>query len=118
MRLSNNIPIEYKWKVEKKKTQPFLFPCLSSKLPIKIRSKNINMQSKRKKILMIDDEPDILKFLQVILKKKKYLVLTSQKTKYLEQLHNKKLPDLILLDILLSNKNNQKIIKYLKQQKK
>ena len=74
------------------------------------------MQSKRKKILVVDDEPDILEFLQVILEEEGYLVLTSQKAEYLEQLHNGGLPDLILLDVLLSGKDGREIVKYLKSQ--
>lgn len=74
------------------------------------------MQSKRKKILVVDDEPDILEFLQVILEEEGYVVLTSQKGEYLEQLHNGGLPDLILLDVLLSGKDGREIVKYLKQQ--
>jgi DNA-binding response OmpR family regulator len=41
--------------------------------------------------------------------------LTSQKAEYLEQLHNGGLPDLILLDVLLSGKDGRDIVKYLKQ---
>ncbi|HZU65948.1 MAG TPA: response regulator [Ktedonobacteraceae bacterium] len=74
------------------------------------------MQSKKKKILVVDDEPDILEFLQVILEEEGYNVLTSQKAEYLEQLHNGGLPDLILLDVLLSGKDGREIVKYLKQQ--
>ncbi len=74
------------------------------------------MQSKKKKILIVDDEPDILEFLQVILEEEGYSVLTSQKAEYLEQLHNGGLPDLILLDVLLSGKDGREIVKYLKQQ--
>lgn len=75
-----------------------------------------SMQSKKKKILVVDDEPDILEFLQVILEEEGYNVLTSQKAEYLEQLHNGGLPDLILLDVLLSGKDGREIVKYLKQQ--
>ena len=74
------------------------------------------MQSKRKKILVVDDELDILEFLQVILEEEGYAVLTSQKGEYPEQLHNGGLPDLILLDVLLSGKDGREIVKYLKQQ--
>ena len=74
------------------------------------------MQSKRKKILVVDDEPDILEFLQVILEEEGYFVLISQKAEYLEQLHNGGLPDLILLDVLLSGKDGREIVKYLKHQ--
>ena len=74
------------------------------------------MQGKRKKILVVDDEPDILEFLQLILEEEGYAVLTSDKGEYLEQLHNGGLPDLILLDVLLSGKDGREIVKYLKSQ--
>src|SRR5947209_20490247 len=74
------------------------------------------MQNKRKKILVVDDELDILEFLQVILEEEGYTTLTSQKGEYLEQLHNGGLPDLILLDVLLSGKDGRTIVKYLKSQ--
>jgi DNA-binding response OmpR family regulator len=74
------------------------------------------MQSKRKKLLVVDDELDILEFLQVILEEEGYEVLTSTKGEYLEQLHNGGLPDLILLDVLLSGKDGRAIVKYLKSQ--
>jgi two-component system, OmpR family, alkaline phosphatase synthesis response regulator PhoP len=56
------------------------------------------MQSPPERILIVDDEPDILEFLQVILEEEGYAVLTSDKGEYLEQLHNGGLPHLILLD--------------------
>ncbi len=74
------------------------------------------MQSKGKKILVVDDEPDILEFLQVILEEEGYDVLTSQKGEFLEQLHNGGLPDLILVDVLLSGKDGREIVKLLKSQ--
>jgi CheY-like chemotaxis protein len=74
------------------------------------------MQSRRKRILVVDDEPDILEFLQVILDEEGYAVVTSDKGEYLEQLHNGGLPDLILVDVLLSGKDGREIVKYLKRQ--
>jgi DNA-binding response OmpR family regulator len=74
------------------------------------------MQSKRKKLLVVDDDPDILEFLQVILEEEGYEVLTSTKGEYLEQLHNGGLPNLILLDVLLSGKDGREIVKHLKSQ--
>ena len=60
------------------------------------------MQSTPKRLLVVDDEPDILEFLQVILEEEGYAVVTSDKGEYLEQLHNGGLPHLILVDVLLS----------------
>jgi DNA-binding response OmpR family regulator len=73
------------------------------------------MQSAPKRILVVDDEPDILEFLQIILQEEGYEVVTSQKSAYLEQLHNGGLPDLILLDVLLSGRDGREIVKYLKR---
>lgn len=74
------------------------------------------MQGRKKKILVVDDEPDILEFLQVILEEEGYAVLTSEKGEFLEQLHNGGLPDLILVDVLLSGKDGREIVKHLKSQ--
>src|ERR1700730_2768827 len=74
------------------------------------------MQSKRKKILVVDDERDILEFLQVILEDEGYAVVTTDKDEYLENIHRGGLPDLILLDLLLSGKDGREIVKYLKSQ--
>lgn len=73
------------------------------------------MQNKPKHILVVDDDPDILIFLQVILEDEGYTVVTSEKGEYLEQLHNGGLPDLIVLDMLLSGKDGREIVKYLKR---
>ncbi len=74
------------------------------------------MQGERKKILVVDDEPDILEFLQVILEEEGYEVLTSDKGEFLVQLHNGGLPDLILVDILLSGKDGREIVRHLRSQ--
>ena len=72
------------------------------------------MQSKMKKLLVVDDEEDILEFLKVILEDEGYIVFTTDKDDYLESLQNDTLPDLILLDLLLSGKDGREIVKYLK----
>ena len=74
------------------------------------------MQSKQKKILVVDDEPDILEFLQELLKLEGYDVAITDKAEYVEKLHNGNLPDLILLDVLLSGKDGREIVKHLKSQ--
>lgn len=73
------------------------------------------MQHPPKHVLVVDDEPDILEFLEVILEEEGYEVVTSQKAEFLEQLHNGGLPHLILLDVLLSGKDGREIVKYLKR---
>lgn len=74
------------------------------------------MESASKRVLVVDDEPDILEFLQIILEEEGYEVVTSDKADYLEQLHNGGLPHLILVDVLLSGKDGREIVKYLKSQ--
>src|SRR5436309_1797698 len=74
------------------------------------------MQDRKKKILVVDDEPDILDFLQIILEEEDYRVMTTEKAEYVEKLHDGGLPDLILLDVLLSGKDGREIVKHLKSQ--
>ncbi len=74
------------------------------------------MQSKKKKLLVVDDEQDILEFLKVILEDEGYSVVTTDKDDYLERLNNDTPPDLILLDLLLSGKDGREIVKHLKTQ--
>ena len=73
------------------------------------------MQSKSKKILVVDDDPDIVEFLQELLELEGYSVASSYKSEYIEKLHASDLPDLILLDVLLSGKDGREIVKQLKR---
>lgn len=75
------------------------------------------MQSRQQKILVVDDEPDILEFLQELLVQEGYAVTTTDNAECLENLHNGNLPDLILMDVLLSGKDGRELVKYLKSQK-
>ena len=74
------------------------------------------MQKTAKRILIVDDEQDILEFLRVLLEEEGYEVATSDKGEFLEQLHNDRLPHLILVDVLLSGKDGRAIVKHLKSQ--
>ncbi|HEU5229479.1 MAG TPA: response regulator [Ktedonobacteraceae bacterium] len=76
------------------------------------------MSNNQNKILVVDDDPDILEFLQVILEDEGYVVATTDKGEYVEKLYNGGLPDLILLDVWLSGKDGRDIVKYLKNQEK
>lgn len=75
------------------------------------------MQKKPKKILVVDDEQDILEFLREILEEEGYNVVTTDDGVYVEKLQTHDLPDLILLDILLSGKDGRELVRYLKTQK-
>jgi len=74
------------------------------------------MQSRQKKILVVDDEPDILEFLQELLIQEGYAVAVAERAEYVETLCDKNLPDLILIDVLLSGKDGRDIVRRLKNQ--
>jgi DNA-binding response OmpR family regulator len=71
---------------------------------------------RRPSILVIDDEPDILAALTFLLEDEGYRVQASEKGDYAESLldGNGELPDLIVLDVLLSGKDGRLICRALK----
>lgn len=72
-----------------------------------------------KKILVVDDDPDILDAIQFVLEDAGYSVETSQKGEYAESLEKKNdLPNLLILDVLLSGKDGRIICQKLKQSEK
>ena len=76
------------------------------------------MEQQAKKILVVDDDPDILDALQFMLEDAGYEVKTTEKGEYAENLHdtNGGLPDVIILDVLLSGKDGRLICQKLKSQ--
>lgn len=76
------------------------------------------MEQHAKKILVVDDDPDILDALQLMLEDAGYEVTTSEKGDYAENLRdtNGGLPDVIILDVLLSGKDGRLICQKLKGQ--
>lgn len=75
---------------------------------------------KDKHILVIDDDADILDAIRFTLEDEGYEVTTSEKAEYAENLINNEgeLPELIILDVLLSGKDGRTICKHLKAEKK
>lgn len=69
-----------------------------------------------RRILIVDDDPDILESLHIILEDEGYEVATSDKGDILTRLHNGELPHLIILDVLLSGKDGREIVRWLKSQ--
>lgn len=59
------------------------------------------MKNNRFKILLVDDEPDILEFMEYNLKKENYDVLKAGNGKEAIALAKKSIPDLIILDIMM-----------------
>jgi two-component system, OmpR family, alkaline phosphatase synthesis response regulator PhoP len=59
------------------------------------------MEQKTKKILIVDDEPDILEFLEYNLKKEGFIVVTATDGVMAMKVAHAELPDIILLDIMM-----------------
>lgn len=59
------------------------------------------MENKDIKILIVDDEPDILEFMQYNLKKEGYVVLTGKNGREAIEIAKKEKPQLIILDIMM-----------------
>ncbi len=78
----------------------------------------MNIEQQAKKILVVDDDPDILDALKFLLEFDGYEVKTTEKGEYAENLRdtNGGLPDLIILDVLLSGKDGRLICQKLKSQ--
>lgn len=76
------------------------------------------MEQQAKKILVVDDDPDILDALRFMLEDSGYEVKTTEKGEYAENLRdtNGGLPDVIILDVLLSGKDGRLICQKLKSQ--
>lgn len=70
-----------------------------------------------KKILVIDDDPDILEALQLILKTENYDTEVTTKSDEVYQKIKDFQPDLIVLDILLSGSDGRTICSTLKNKK-
>jgi CheY-like chemotaxis protein len=72
------------------------------------------MESDKKLILVVDDELAILDSIQVMLEDAEYDVVTTDIGENVEQLRQRKHPDLILLDMLLAGTDGREIIKQMK----
>lgn len=72
----------------------------------------------RKKILVVDDDKDILEPLALILESNGYNVETVSKGKLVNAKIESFKPDLLLLDVLMSGSDGRDICRKLKQDKK
>lgn len=71
-----------------------------------------------RKILVVDDEPDILTAVKFILSKKKFSVETVSNWEKIPQFIDSHNPDLIILDISLGGADGREICRELKEAKK
>lgn len=67
------------------------------------------------KILVIDDDQDILDAIKFTLEEEGYLVETSKDPKTVDDLRKKNAPSLIILDVLLSTDDGRQISRKLKE---
>ena len=74
------------------------------------------MDPKGKKILIADDEPDILEIISYNLKIEGYEVITAKDGEDALQKAKLTKPDLIILDIMMPNKNGMEVCKILRAQ--
>ncbi len=70
-----------------------------------------------KKILIVDDEPDILEFLRYNLRKEGYEVLTANDGRQAIQVAEQQMPDLIVLDIMMPELDGIETCRILRQKK-
>ena len=81
---------------------------------IGVSKTNMHMQ----KILIIDDDPDVITVLQLLLKKKGYEVATATKEEEAYKQLDAFVPNLIVLDVLLSGVDGREICKKIKHSDK
>ncbi|MBI3503095.1 MAG: response regulator transcription factor [Bacteroidetes bacterium] len=70
------------------------------------------------KILLVDDEPDILEFLSYNLRKENYFVLTSSNGKEAISIAGKEIPQLIVLDVMMPEMNGMEVCRELRKNQK
>lgn len=76
---------------------------------------NLTMNAAPSKILIVDDEPDILEFIQYNLKKRGYDIETAINGQQALVKAQVFLPDLILLDVMMPQKDGHQTLKELKE---
>ena len=77
----------------------------------------MNENAPAKKILIVDDEPDILEFLQYNLKKEGYEVVTASDGKQALTVAENEQPHLIVLDIMMPELDGVETCRILREKK-
>jgi two-component system OmpR family response regulator len=72
------------------------------------------MMTTTKKILVVDDEADILHFLELVLRERGYDVLTAANGRAAIELARDARPDLVLLDIMMPQMDGWEVLKLLR----
>jgi len=76
-----------------------------------------NMSNSNFKILLVDDEPDIVEFLGYNLKKEGYTILTANNGKDAVEIAKKEIPHLIVLDVMMPDMDGIETCRELREQK-
>src|SRR5687767_13010291 len=74
-----------------------------------------NLDSMKNSILVVDDDPDILEALRVLLEDEGFMVETASNGMVLDELKKPELPLLIVLDVLLSGADGRDLAERLRQ---
>lgn len=74
------------------------------------------MQNSTKKILLVDDDPNILLSLEFLMRKNGYDVLIARNGAEALELLNEEIPDLTVLDIMMPDVDGYEICKHIKSQ--
>ena len=72
------------------------------------------MPETSKKVVLVDDDPDILEAIQAMLEDEGYTVVTTDRGEEVEAISLSEHPDLIVLDMLLSGRDGREIARQLK----
>ena len=83
-----------------------------------IRKQEVKSRMAKEKILIIEDDPDILELVQYNLEREGYQVYTSKDGELGLRLSEEILPDMILLDIMLPGLDGIKVCKKLRDENK
>ncbi len=73
------------------------------------------MDNKEIKILVVDDEPDIIEFLKYNLEKENYQVFTAQNGREAIKMAEKEYPNLIVLDLMMPEMDGVEVCRNLRQ---
>ena len=74
------------------------------------------MLENARKVVLVDDDLDILEAIQAMLEDEGYIVVTTDRGEDVAEISRQEHPDLIVLDMLLSGKDGREIAKQLKSQ--
>lgn len=71
-----------------------------------------------KKVLLVDDEPNIIMSLEFLMKKNGYKVFIARNGAEALEILKKELPDVVILDIMMPQVDGYEVCEYIKKKKK